>query len=85
MKSKLEVRLTRQLASKGQKDAAGLARALLIERNHINSDGTLTKQGAERQALGASGRAKDRAAKRSGRSVEDYKYNSRTNRATLKK
>ena len=85
MKSKLETRLTRQLASKGEKDATGLARALLIKHRHISSDGSLTESGAERQALGASGRAKDRAAKRSGRSVEDYKYDKKTNSATLKK
>ena len=34
--------------------------------------------------MGAAGRAKDRAAKRSGRSVGDYKYNPQTNTATLK-
>jgi len=85
MKSKLETRLTRQLASKGKKDATGLARALLISRKHIKPDGQLTKEGTERQFLGASGRAKDRAAKRSGRSVEEYKYDKKTNSATLKK
>ena len=34
--------------------------------------------------MGASGRAKDRAAKRSGRDASDYKYNPKTNGATLK-
>jgi hypothetical protein len=47
-------------------------------------DGKLTKEGQKRQDLGNSGRAKDRAAKYSGNSTKDYKYNPKTNRATLK-
>jgi hypothetical protein len=31
----------------------------------------------------AAGRAKDRASKASGRSANDYKYNAKTNQATL--
>jgi hypothetical protein len=46
--------------------------------------GKLTSKGKARQALGADGRAKDRAAKQSGRKTSDYKYNKQTNRATLK-
>ena len=34
--------------------------------------------------MGAAGRANDRAAQRSGKSVGDYKYNPQTNTATLK-
>lgn len=35
--------------------------------------------------MGAAERAKDRAAKKSGRKASKYVYNSKTNRATLKK
>jgi hypothetical protein len=47
-------------------------------------DGKLTSKGKARQALGAAGRAKDRAAKNSGRKTSEFKYNAKTNRATLK-
>lgn len=50
----------------------------------MDSKGKLTSDGKKRQAMGASGRAKDRAAKKSGHSTNDYKYNKKTNRATLK-
>lgn len=76
-------RLTRQLASKGVKSAKGVAAALLTKRSQMKG-GKLTAKGKARQALGADGRAKDRAAKRSGKNTSDYKYNSKTNRATLK-
>ena len=77
-------RLTRQLASKGVKDAKGMAVGLLKKRGQMSSSGSLTSEGKKRQALGAGGRAKDRAAKASNRKVSDFKYNSKTNRATLK-
>ena len=35
--------------------------------------------------MGASGRAKDRASKASGKSSREYSYSKKTNRATLKK
>lgn len=62
-----------------------MAAALLKKRGQMNADGELTQKGKKRQALGNDGRAKDRAAKRSGKKASDYKYNSRTNRATLKR
>lgn len=43
-----------------------------------------TAKGTKRTAMGAAGRAKDRAAKASGKSAKDFKYNPRTNRATEK-
>lgn len=87
MASKLETRLTRQLAAQGNTGARGMARALLIKRGHMNKDGTLTDVGKERQSLGNAGRAKDRAARYSGgkHSPSDYKYDPETNKATLKK
>ena len=80
-RSQLQTRLTRQLASKGVKGAKGLADKLLAKRGHLKG-GKLTAEGQRRQALGNDGRAKDRAAKRSGGKPSDYKYNARTNRAT---
>ena len=78
-------RLTSQLAAKGVDDAAGKARSILIERGHMNADGTLTAAGKARQALGAEGGAKDRAARDSKHTVREYTYDQKTNRATLKK
>ena len=76
-------RLTSQLAAKGVKGAKGMAAALLQKRGQLKG-GKLTSKGKARQALGAAGRAKDRAAKKGGRKTSDYKYNSKTNMATLK-
>lgn len=84
MKSRLETRLTRQLSAKGVANASGTAHGLLVQRGHIKPDGALTEKGSERQALGASGRAKDRAARASGHKPGDYKYDAKTNQATLK-
>lgn len=84
--SKLETRLTRQLASKGNDDAKGMARALLLKRGHIKPDGSLTAEGKARQDLGNDGRAKDRAAKRTpGRKPSDFSYDPKTNAAKVKK
>jgi hypothetical protein len=77
--------LTRQLAAKRVKNAKAVARALLKKRGHVTEDGELTKAGKKRQDLGNAGRAKDRQAKYSGRDADDFKYNPRTNRATVKK
>lgn len=84
--SKLETRLTRQLASKGVNDAKGTAIGLLKSRGQMDASGALTAEGKQRQALGADGRAKDRAAKASGgaHKASDYVYDKRTNKATLK-
>jgi hypothetical protein len=81
---KLLERLKRQLASRGVKGAAGMATALLKKRGHLNAKGELTAEGKKRQKLGNAGRAKDRAAKLSGKKSSDYKYNPKTNRAKLK-
>ena len=44
----------------------------------------LTDKGKKRNSMSAEDRAKDRAAKYSGKSKGNYKYSSKTNRATLK-
>jgi len=87
MKSELEKRLTRQLTAQGQKDAEGMAHALLLDRGHIKPDGELTTKGAERDHLGPAGRAKDRASKASGRThlQREYTYDPKTNLAKLKR
>lgn len=82
--SKLLARLKRQLASQGIKNAESVAASILVKRGQMTSDGKLTAEGKKRQALGAAGRAKDRAAKASGRKTSEFKYNKKTNRATLK-
>ncbi len=85
-RSTLQKRLTRQLVGRGAKNAKQLADNLLTKRGHLK-DGKLTAEGKKRQALGNDGRAKDRAAKYSGgkNKPSDYKYNPKTNMATLKK
>lgn len=81
----LAERLKRQLAAKGVKGAESMAYALLKKRGDLSSDNKLTAKGKKRQDLGASGRAKDRASKTSGHKSSDYKYDSKTNSATLKR
>lgn len=76
-------RLKRQLAAKGQKNATGMAYALMEKAGNIKG-GKLTEKGAKRQAMGNAGRAKDRAAKASGGDPADYSYNPKTNRAKKK-
>jgi len=84
MTSKLQTRLTRQLASKGMKNAKGMADTLLEKQGSLK-DGKLTAHGKERQALGNAGRAKEREARYSGNKPSDYTYNPKTNAATKKK
>lgn len=79
-------RLTAQLAAGGHKDAEGMASALLIDRGHMNKDGSLTESGQKRSDMGAAGRAIDRATQRSpAHKAKEYAYNPKTNRATLKR
>jgi hypothetical protein len=82
--SALQKRLTRQLSAKGVKNAAGVAVSLLKKQGNMSANGKLTAKGKKRQAMGADGRAKDRAAKYNGGKPSDYKYNKKTNRATKK-
>lgn len=72
-------RLTAQVGSKE------LALKILEERGHVKP-GTeqLTPAGAARDAMTAAERAKDRSSSASGKPASHYKYNPRTNRATLK-
>jgi hypothetical protein len=71
----------RLAAQVGNRDTAI---AILKKRGQMNADGTLTAAGQKRNMMTAEERAKDRAAKSSGHPTKDFKYNARTNRATLK-
>ena len=77
-KGVLAKRLAAQVGDKS------LAYALLKKRGDMDAKGRLTPKGKKRDAMTASERAKDRAAKASGRATKDYKYSAATNRATLK-
>jgi len=87
-KPKILTRLIGQLEAKGM--SAGQATAVAI--SSLRKSGNLkansiepTKQGIARGNMTPGERAKDRAHKESGRPMSDYKYNAKTNKATLKK
>jgi hypothetical protein len=78
-KHQLINRLTAQV---GNKESAV---TILKKRGDLKADGkTLTAAGKKRDAMTAEQRAKDRAAKSANRKTSEYKYNPKTNRATLK-
>jgi hypothetical protein len=84
---KLYDRLVSQLLARGMsKDRAHATATAQLQKSGSFKPGTreLTQHGEKRQSMGAAGRAKDRAAKRSGRKPSEYKYNPKTNGATLK-
>ena len=81
---KIVERLTRQLRGKGVKNAKSAAYAFLT-RAGILKGGKLTAKGKKRNAMTPAARAKARSAKASGRPAKAYKYNKRTNRATLRR
>lgn len=86
-KPKILKRLEGQLEDKGFSagSAAAIARSTLQKSGSLKKGSQkLTKKGKKRQKMGAAGRAKDRAAKRSGRKASEYKYNPRNNQATLR-
>ena len=62
-----------------------LAIALLKKRGQMDNHGRLTALGRERNSLTARERAIDRASKSSTHPKEDFIYNPKTNRATLRK
>lgn len=80
-------RLVRQLRAKGydNKAAHDIAVSSLQKSGNLKKGGTqATAKGRKRGRMTPGQRAKDRAARRSGRSTGAYKYNKKTNRATLK-
>ncbi len=73
-------RLAAQIGSRDK------AIATLQERGHLQADGkTFTVEGAKRNAMTAEERAKDRAAKRTGKPATAFGYNPKTNTAAFKK
>jgi hypothetical protein len=81
-------RLVRQLINKGKSPKAARAIAVSsLQRSGNLKKGTseATHKGRRRGAMTPGQRAIDRASKRSGRKITDYKYNAATNRATLKR
>jgi len=86
-KPKILERLINQLKDKGFDVGAATAIATKQQQKAGNikkGSQELTKKGKKRQKMGAAGRAKDRAAKKSGRKASAYKYNPRNNQATLR-
>lgn len=81
-------RLISQLIAKGMPKPKAIAVATsTLQRTGSLKPGTqeLTQKGKERSAMGAAGRAKDRAAKQFGGSATDYIYDQLTNVARRKK
>lgn len=81
-------RLVGQLQGKGYSKSSAYA----IATKTLQKAGDLKKgsqkatpKGAKRGAMSPSQRAKNRAATKAKRKTKDYKYNSNTNRATLRK
>ena len=80
-------RLVGQLKAKGKstKQAYAIATAALQKSGNLKKGSTKpTAKGIKRGNMTPAQRAKDRAAKRSGK-PSDYKYNKKTNRATKKR
>lgn len=85
---KILERLVGQLEAKGMPKSKAFAVATSsLQKRGVLKPGSqeLTPKGKKRQEMGAAGRAKDRAAKRSGRKPSDYTYNQLNNTARLKK
>tara|TARA_Y100001973_G_scaffold63567_3_gene92996 strand:- start:5038 stop:8832 length:3795 start_codon:yes stop_codon:yes gene_type:complete len=80
-------RLVQQLMAKGKsKDAAYAIANASLQKNGVLKKGSqeLTDKGKKRNSMSAGERAKDRAAKKDGKSPNQYNYNKKTNIATLK-
>lgn len=74
--------IDRLAAQVGDRDKA---LAILTERGHYDPrTKKLTPAGEQRNAMTAEERAKDRAAKSTGKPVSAFKYNPKTNAATLR-
>lgn len=84
---KILERLVQQLEAKGKDKGSAFAIATSqLQKTGSLKKGTqeLTAKGEQRSAMGAEGRAKDRAAKRLDRPTSDFVYSKRTNRARVK-
>ena len=84
---KIVDRLVSQLKAKGMdNDKAHAVARSQLQKHGILKKGSeeLTDKGKKRNSMSAGERAKDRAAKKDGKSPADYKYNKKTNIATQK-
>ena len=75
-----------QATGKSKSSAFAIATSTLQKSGSLKKGSQqLTPKGAKRQAMGAEGRAKDRASKEGSKhKPAAYSYSKRTNRATLK-
>ena len=81
-------RLVSQLQAKGmpKQKAYAVATSTLQKSGSLKKGSDeMTSKGKTRSAMGAAGRAKDRASKASDHKPGDYKYNQLNNTARLKK
>jgi len=81
-------RLVGQLKRQGlSKEAAHATATSQLQKAGVLKKGSrkLTKKGEKRNKMTAAQRAKDRAARQAKSSPKKYKYNPRTNKATLRK
>lgn len=80
-------RLTEQMRTQKSppKDPEAAARAVLMARGMLDSEGKYTDKGKERNSMTAEERALDRASKRAGSPITAFKYNPKTNVALRKK
>jgi len=73
--------IDRLSAQVGSKDTA---MSILQKRGHVDAKGNLTAAGKLRDSMTAEERALDRASKKQQRPAKAFKYDPKTNRATLK-
>jgi hypothetical protein len=80
-------RLAEQLRTQKNppKDPKAYAREILVKRGHMTEDGKYTAAGEKRNNMTAEERAKDRASKKQNKPASAFKYNPKTNTATLRK
>lgn len=84
---KILERLVGQLRAKGKsKESAYAIATSVLQKSGNLKKGTqeATSKGKKRGKMSPSERAKDRASKKSKHKKSEYKYSSKTNRATLK-
>lgn len=85
---KILERLVSQLKAKGKPVSAAyaIATSALQKSGNLQKNSTkATAKGERRGNMTPATRAKDRAAKKSGHKSSNYKYNKKTNLATLRK
>lgn len=85
---KILERLVKQLMDKGHdKQSAYAIATKSLQRSGNLKPGTqeATAKGKRRGNMTPGERAKDRESKKTGHKTSEYKYNAKTNRATLKK